>query len=147
MAKPIINPEIFKLPKFENNREKQQAVKSIRQQRRVDLKNADSRDEKTIIKETARNEIRNLRGGKTQVREIIEDTQKFAKQLNEMKGLIMGTTAGLTYKIGSSLVRNVASGNVQGVINNTQGAVNLITGKGNKKIKQTNINDSCNCNC
>ena len=147
MAKPIINPQIFKLPKFENNREKQQAVKNIRQQRRVDLKNANSRDEKTIIKETAKNQIKELRGGKTQVGEIIEDTQKFAKQLNEMKALIMGTTAGLTYKIGSSLVKNVASGNVQGVINNTQRAVNLITGKGNKKTKQININDSCNCNC
>lgn len=143
MSKPIINPEIFKLPKFENNREKQQAVKNIRQQRRVDLKNANSRDEKKVIKETAKNQIKQLRGGKTQVGEIIEDTQKFAKQINEMKSLIMGTTVGLTYKIGSSLVKNVASGNVQGVVNNTQKAFNLVTGKNKKKI----MNNSCNCDC
>lgn len=139
--KKFIGEDVLFMPTLANDKQKRQDIKNVRRNRRSAIKNAESREEKKEIRQSAREDIRNLRGGQTQVSEIFSDVKDFNKQVNQLKANVMSTTLGGIYTIGKAIVGNIASGDVQGLAENAVDTVNFVkTGQNPRAKKKSNNN-------
>ncbi len=139
--KKFIGEDVLFMPTLANDKQKRQNIKNVRRNRRSAIRNAETREEKKEIRQSARQEIRNLRGGQTQVSEIFGDVKDFNKQVNQLKANVMSTTLGGVYSLGKAIVGSIASGDVQGIAENAVDAVNFVrTGQSPKAKKKSNNN-------
>jgi len=140
MAKPLINKDIFFMPKLASDKAKRSRVKNIRQSRRSALRNSSSPEEKRSIRDRARNQIRSERGGRSQVSEVFSHVQDFAGQLNQLKSNVMNTNVGRIATLGKSIIGNISSPNPSGLVENVRSASDIVSGKSSKK-------SGYNCKC
>lgn len=140
--KRFIGEDVLFMPTFENDKQKRQAIRNVRRNRRAAIKNAETREEKKEIRQSAREEIRNLRGGQTQVSEILGDVKDFNTQVNQLKANVMSTTLGGIFTLGKAIVGNIASGDVQGLAENAVDTVNFV-----KEGQNPNAKKKSNNNC
>lgn len=146
--KKIINTDILFMPKIKSDKQKRQNIRDIRKNRRQNLRNAQSREEKQSIRQEARTLIQQQRGGKTQAGEIIQDVQDTASQVNKLRKNIQSTTLGQVIPIGASIIKNAKNLNVKKLTSNAKDIVSLVTGKSTKGASVIARNSSgCNCDC
>jgi hypothetical protein len=136
--KPLIGEDVFFVPKIASDKGKRENIRNIRQSRRQSLKNANTREERQAIREKAREEIRTQRGGVSQVREVFTDVKDFADQVNQLKSNIQGTTVGRVVGLTESALKNMASGNYEGLAQDVQSGVNIVRGSRNNESKKDN---------
>lgn len=139
----FINKDALFVPKWENNREKRQNIKTLRQSRRQEVKAAETREERQQIRDNYQSQIREQRGGITQFREIIEDTKDFVNQVNELKDNIQNTTVGKVFNLSKNVLKNIATQNYQGLINNAQSVHSLVQGRGSSAQNNSSNSDKC----
>ena len=130
-----------------NNKDKRQNIKNLRRQRRQDLRNASSREEKQTIRQNTRSAIREQRGGRTQLTELISDVKNVKEQIEDKT---INTNLGRIVKAGLGLAKNVSRGNIQGIVNDAQKVYNIggkIINPDKATANVTNIlkDDGCNC--
>lgn len=139
--KKLIGEDVLFMPSLANDKQKRQDIKSVRRSRRSAIRNAETREEKQEIRQSATQEIRNLRGGQTQVSEIFGDVKDFNKQVNQLKANVMSTTLGGIYSLGKAIVGNIASGDVQGLAENAVDTVNFVKSGQNPRAKKKSNNN------
>ena len=136
--KRLIGEDVFFVPKIASDKGKRENIRNIRQSRRQSLKTANTREERQAIRDKAREDIRTQRGGVSQVTEVFRDVKDFADQVNQLKANIQGTTVGRVVGLSQNLLRNMASGNYQGLAQDIQSGVNVVKGRRNTESKKDN---------
>ena len=139
--KKFIGEGVLFMPRLANNKQKRQDIKTIRKNRRAAIRSAETREEKKEIRQAARQDIRNLRDGKTQVSEILGDVKDFNRQVNQLKANVMSTTLGGIYTLAKAAAGNIASGDVQGLAENAVEAVNFVRSGQNPAAKKKSNNN------
>lgn len=136
--KPLIGEDVFFVPKIASDKGKRESIKNIRKSRRQSLKTANTTEERQVIRDKAREDIRTQRGGVSQVREVFTDVKDFADQVNQLKSNIQGTTFGRVVSLSQDVLKHITSGNYQGLAQDVQKGVDIARRGRNNEPKKDN---------
>lgn len=136
--KPLIGENVFFVPKIASDKVKRQKIRNIRKSRRESLRTANTKEERQLIRDKAREDIITQRGGVSQVKEVFTDVKDFADQVNQLKANIQGTTVGRAVGLVQDVINNVATANYQGLAQNAQSGVNMVKRGKNNESKKDN---------